>query len=176
MPWIAGALVAALVVVGALVAANRLTRDDATSTAADVASTEAPLPAAVSLPPISAVGTLRATADADMATVEALVGQWVPQVSQRRVGSRTAGLAMRASEIVELHSALQRSVGAVLVDSGDFVSRANNLWLSIVPEGFATANAALDRCGTLPTTDQPCVARFITHDESVTVITKQRRS
>jgi hypothetical protein len=125
---------------------------------------------------LGSVAALRATADADAAIVETLVGQWVPQVSQRRVGSRSGAVVLRAEDIVALHTQLQQQVGAVLLNSSDYVFRTKNLWVSIVPEGFATAEAALDRCATLPATDQPCIARLITHDSSVGDTSKQRRA
>jgi hypothetical protein len=193
LPWVLGVLATLLVGVGAFVAADVLTGDDGAAQPSDgsestvqapateaadnsVVTTVSPEPPAESGAAGPAVVALRAAADADMATVEALVGQWVPQVSQRRVGSRTGGLAMKAVEIAALHTALQQSVGAVLLNSSDYVFRADNMWVSIVPEGFATADAALDRCESLPVTDQPCVARFITHDESVSATVKQRKS
>lgn len=195
VPWVLGVLATVLVGVAAFAAADRLTGDDGAAQIAAGSESTVPAPAidvaddadavatTVSSDPTTesgavgpAVLALRATADADMATVEALVGQWVPQVSQRRVGSRTGGAAMKAVEIAALHTALQQSVGAVLLNSSDYVFRVDNMWVSIVPEGFATADAALDRCESLPVTDQPCAARFITHDESVSATAKQRAS
>lgn len=135
-----------------------------------------------------AVAALRATVEADAPSVEALVGQWVPQVSQRRVGVRNGGLALQAIDIVLLHVELQKQFGAVLLNSSDYVFKTDNMWVSVVPEGFATANEALDRCATLQPADrtpaqiaeqiaeQPCIARLITHDESIAVTSKQRRS
>ncbi len=192
LPWILGVVATLLVGGAAFVAADLLTGEEGAAqltagseSTAQVPATEAADAAATTVSPDTAIESgaagpaliaLRTTADNDVATVEALVGQWVPQVSQRRVGSRTGGLAMKAVEIAALHTALQQSVGAVLLNSSDYVFRADNSWVSIVPEGFATADAALDRCESLPVTDQPCVARFITHDESVSSTVKQRKS
>ena len=197
MTWILGTLGALLVGLAAFVAVDRLTDDRLTDDSGAAAPGGGSVPT-VQAPSTDTAGTnavttvltesasessaagpavlaLRAAADADAATVEALVGQWVPQVSQRRVGPGTGGLAMKAAEIAALHAALQQSVGAVLLNSSDYVFRADNMWVSIVPEGFASADAALDRCESLPVTDQPCVARFITHDESVAATVKQRK-
>ena len=202
VPWMLGVLATLLVGVVAFVVVDRLTRDDGAAqlTAGSESTVAAPAPATASevaddslAPTVSsgattepvaaesvavgpAVLALRSTADGDATTVEALVGQWVPQVSQRRVGSRAGGVVMKAVEIVALHTALQQSLGAVLLNSSDYVFRVENMWVSVVPEGFATADAALDRCESLPVTDQPCVARFITHDESVSTTVKQRKS
>ena len=197
-PWIAGALVVGGVGLGSALIIDRLgdtdegavgAEDGGLTTAAaavppgsQASTTSTDTAPAASTVLGSAVTTLRATADADAPVVEALVGQWVAQVSQRRVGVRNNGVAAPAGEIVAVHADLQQRVGAVLLNSSDYVFKTDNMWVSIVPEGFATANEALDRCATLladqpanQLADQPCIARLITHDASIAVTSKQRR-
>ena len=196
-PWIVGAMVVCGIGLGAGLLVDRLgdsannsaagVADEGRSTATqrapttgDAAPATAPSvpaqPAPGTAAPGTAIAALRATASADSPVVEALVGQWVAQVSQRRVGARNSELALPAADIVVLHADLQQRVGAVLLNSSDYVFKTNNMWVSIVPEGFATANEALDRCATLEPADQPCIARLITHDTSIAVTSKQRRS
>ena len=110
---------------------------------------------------------LSASRDVDRPTVEALVGRWVPQLSAKREGVVADGITYTLADIVALHGALQAEYGALLVWSGEYVFDDGDLWVSIAPEGFATAQEALDWCVAKARDRDNCLARLITHDPAV---------
>lgn len=109
---------------------------------------------------------LAAIRDADRPLVEALVGQWVPQLSAKREGLVADGITYTLADIVALHDALGADYGALLVWSGEYVFDNSDLWVSVAPEGFATAQEALDWCVAKARDRDNCLARLVTHDPS----------
>ncbi len=155
-----------------------LMRDDGPDTAA---TTTASLPPPTTVPvettvsatvattvvPLEPAAQLAATRDADRPEVEALVGQWVPQLSAKREGTEADGIVYAATDIVTLHAGLAVQYGAVLVWSGEYVFEQGDLWISIAPKGFATPEEALAWCVAASLDRDNCLAKLITHDASV---------
>ena len=150
-----------------------LMRDDGPDTAA----TPAQLPPTTTVPvettvativvPLEPAAQLAATRDDDRPEVEALVGQWVPQLSAKREGTEADGIVYAAADIVALHADLAVQYGAVLVWSGEYVFEQGDLWISIAPKGFATPEEALAWCVAASLDRDNCLAKLITHDASV---------
>jgi|GEM_PF-5911738 len=140
------------------VASNTTIADTSTSTIADTSTT------AVDLVPAA---QLAATRDADRPAVEALVGQWVPQVSATRVGAQDDGTTRAPAEIVALHATLRAQFGALLLWSGDYVFAQGDEWVSIVPQGYGSAGEALTWCLENKLERPRCLARLVTHDAAV---------
>jgi hypothetical protein len=122
---------------------------------------------ATTLTVLDPAAQLAASRDADRPTVEALVGRWVPQLSAKREGVVADGLTYTLADIVALHGSLRTEYGALLVWSGEYVFDNGDLWVSVAPEGFATAQEALDWCVAKARDRDNCLARLITHDPAV---------
>lgn len=146
-------------------------RDDGTSTpsasstVSSVSSTIASVP--TTEVPLDPAQQLAATRDSDHAAVEALVGQWVPQLSAKREGTEADGITYQLADIVALQSRLLGQYGALLLWSGDYVFSQGDVWVSVVPKGFATADEALAWCAAVPLDRDNCLAKLITHDPSI---------
>lgn len=110
--------------------------------------------------------------DTDRAVVESLVGTWVPQVSAKRPGMVADGITYTLPDIIALHQQLSEKFGAVLLFSGEYNYQSNDLWVSIVPQGFADPDQALAFCTANSIDRDNCFAKFITHDASITDTTK----
>ena len=119
------------------------------------------------VPALDPAAQLALRRDTDRPTVEALVGQWVPQLSAKREGVVADGITYTLADIVALHATLQAQFGAVLVWSGEYEFDNGDLWVSIAPKGFATAQQALDWCVAAARDRHNCLARLVTHDPSV---------
>jgi hypothetical protein len=151
-----------------------LMRDDGPDTTATTAAQLPPTTVATvattvatTVVPLEPAAQLAATRDADRPAVEALVGQWVPQLSAKREGSKADGIVYAAADIVALHARLHAQYGAVLVWSGEYVFEQGDLWISIAPKGFATPEEALAWCTAASLDRDNCLAKLITHDASV---------
>ena len=138
----------------------------ATTVAATVATTVpgTTVPAA----PVDPLTRLQQQQATDAPAVETLVGQWVPQVSSKRPGIEADGIVYDLQAIVELHAKLQANFGALLLFSGDFNYQSNDLWVSIVPQGYATPQQALQFCVANSIGRDDCFAKLITRDPSIT--------
>ena len=136
----------------------------AQSTLATVApSNLAPTSAAVLTP----AAQLAATVDADRPLVESLVGQWEPQLSAKRDGLVADGITYTPADIVALQAKFVAQFGAVLLWSGDYVFEEGDLWISIAPKPFSTADEALAWCVAAGLDRDNCLATLITHDASI---------
>lgn len=138
--------------------------DAVTTTPSGSATSDAP----VTTPVLDPAAQLAASRDADRPTVEALVGRWVPQLSAKREGLVADGITYTLADIVALHGSLQAEYGALLVWSGEYVFDQADLWVSLAPDSFATAQEALDWCVAKARDRDNCLARFVTHDPSIT--------
>ncbi len=88
---------------------------------------------------------------ADRPTANALVGQFVPQLSAKYVGLDYEGVRYGPVEILADHLLHRNDYGAILVDSGAFAFEINDgpmigWYLSIVPAPFSTKAAATQWC------------------------------
>lgn len=147
-------------------------RDDGPSTPAATSTVPTTASPASSLQPNTQVPLdpaqqLAATRDGDRAAVEALIGQWVPQLSAKREGTQADGITYQLADIVALQSRLHGQYGALLLWSGDYVFAQGDVWVSVVPKGFATADEALAWCAAVPLDRDNCLAKLITHDPTV---------
>ena len=103
----------------------------------------------------------------DRPTVDTLVDRWVPQISAKRPGIEDDGIVYQLPDIVRKHHDLQRDFGAVLLRSGEFVFSANDLFVSVIPQGFATPDEALAVCVERSLGKKDCFARLLTHNRSI---------
>ncbi|MCT2588264.1 hypothetical protein [Actinophytocola gossypii] len=113
----------------------------------------------------SALAELQRLRDEDRPEVEALVEQWVPQLSAKRPGLVVNGITYDHLEILRDFLGTQaRYPDALLLFSGDYSSfRYGNFWITVVPlpqlDGPA-ANLWCDAEG-IPVDD--CYAKMISH-------------
>ena len=175
-PWYARpatAIVAAsvaVVAVGAAVAVV-LHGGPAGSTPAPVAVQDAASPAGASssgptsVAPTEAPGQLQALAGSDSATVEGLVGSWVPQLSSKRPGLVADGQTWDAASILAEDQALRAAHPDVrLLWSGDFANyRGHDFWVSVVGDPMPTAAAANTWCDAQGFDADHCYAVRLTH-------------
>lgn len=103
----------------------------------------------------------------DRPTVDALAEQWVPQISAKRVGIEDDGIVYQFTDILRKHQEFQRDFGAVLLFSSSFVFASQDLYISIIPQGFATPDEALAVCTARALGPDDCFARLLTRDRSV---------
>lgn len=113
----------------------------------------------------TALAGLRGILDADRSAVEALVGQWVPQLSAKRPGMLVQGVAYDYVEILRDFRATQaRYPDALLLFSGEYSSfKYGDFWITIEPLPYydgQSANAWCDGEG-IPVDD--CYAKMISH-------------
>ncbi|QFU90771.1 hypothetical protein [Amycolatopsis sp. YIM 10] len=102
--------------------------------------TEAPAETALSL--------LQRQLVVDRDAVSALVGYWVPQLSAKQPGLVVRGETFDHRRIWQDYLANKQSYpGALLLWSGDFRSfKHPDFWITVVPERFATGEAANGWC------------------------------
>lgn len=138
------------------------------TTEATTVATTAPTTAAPTTVALAPGEQLAATLATDREQVEAMVGRWVPQLSAKKVGTVDDGITYDLADIVTFHHRLQTEYGALLLYSGDYVYQTDDLWVSVAPESFATAQGALAWCVSEDIGRDDCFAKLITHDESIT--------
>lgn len=154
-------------------AAVTATTVDTGSTTTVVASTT-PATAAPTTVPLPPDQQLAARRDADHPAVEAIVGRWVPQLSAKKAGTVDNGITYGLADVVAYHEGLRREYGALLLFSGDYVYQTTNLWVSIAPQSFATAQGAIDWCVSKSIGRDDCFAKLITHDASIIKTTQMQ--
>ena len=118
-----------------------------------------------------ALAQLTTWAEEDAPLVEDIVDMWVPQVGAKKIGTKDDGIVYTLPDIVLNHQQFRDDLGAVLVDSGEYVFKVDNLWVSIIPVGFVTSAGALDWCADHDLGPSDCFAKLITHDDSIKVTT-----
>lgn len=101
----------------------------------------------------------------DRPAAEALVGQWVPQLSAKRPGLVVHGVAFDHVEVLRDFRALQaRYPGVLLLYSGEYSSfRYGDFWITVMPLPQPTgeyANAWCDGQGIGP---DDCYAKLVSH-------------
>jgi hypothetical protein len=113
----------------------------------------------------SSAGALAAQVASDRATVEGLVGQWVPQLSAKRDGLVADGITYDDDAILAHWSALTvRDPSAVMLFSGDWpVFNGSDFWVVVHPEGFSTAAAANAWCDAQGYSADDCYAKKLSH-------------
>ena len=108
---------------------------------------------------------LQALAASDQASVEGLVGSWVPQLSSKRPGLLADGQTYDAASILAENQALRSAHPEVrLLWSGDFANyRGRNFWVSVVGQPAPTAAAANAWCDAQGFDADHCYAVRLTH-------------
>ena len=101
----------------------------------------------------------------DRSEAEALVGQWVPQLSAKRPGLVANGITYDYVEILrDFHDTQARYPDALLLSSSDYTSfRYGDFWITVVPRPHLdgpTTNTWCDAEG-IPLED--CYAKMISH-------------
>jgi hypothetical protein len=127
--------------------------------------TAEPTAPAVDLP--TALAELRLQLDADRPMAEALVDQWVPQLSAKRPGLVVNGVNYNYLEILrDFRQTQARYPDALLLFSGEYSSfKYGNFWITVVPRpqyDGASANVWCDGEGIGP---DDCYAKMISHTE-----------
>ena len=108
---------------------------------------------------------LHGLASSDSATVEGLVGSWVPQLSSKRPGLVADGQTYDAASILAEHQALRSAHPDVrLAWSGDFANyRGHDFWVTVVGQPQPTAAAANAWCDAEGFDADHCYAVRLTH-------------
>ncbi|MET8848671.1 hypothetical protein [Amycolatopsis sp. NPDC004625] len=108
---------------------------------------------------------LQQQADADAADVEALAGQWVPQLSSKAVGTRDNGTVYDNASILEHYRTLKNTYsGALLLRSDSFSTfKRKGFWVVVVPEPASTGPAANSWCETHGIDANNCFAKLLSH-------------
>jgi serine/threonine-protein kinase len=114
-------------------------------------------------PPTEADLQQQATADHD--TVETLVGQWVPQISSKKVGLVVAGKEFGYPEIMADFTALKsRYPQAVLLNSNDYTNfSGKDFWVTVQATTFGTADDANAWCDQQGFAADDCAASRLMH-------------
>jgi serine/threonine-protein kinase len=136
-----------------------------------VASTPVAAPTASSAPtaPSTAVPAdeLQRRLDGDTATVESLVGKWIPQLSSKREGDVVGGTRYDAAAVLaDFRSWQERVPSSVLTRSERFTSfRGQDYWVTLAAEPFDTAEAANAWCDSKGLPPGDCFAKRLSHSE-----------
>lgn len=127
-----------------------------------------PVPMSSTSAPVSPFEALQQQALDDAATVEGLVGYWVPQVSSKKLGPTTDGTSFGYPEILtdfQFWKATFRD--AVLLRSDDFSSfNSAGYWVTMIPAPFSTAQEANGWCDERGTPADDCFAKRLSHTEA----------
>lgn len=124
----------------------------------------------------SASAALEAQVASNRSTVEALVGQWVPQLSAKRDGLVADGITYDDDAILAHYSSLlTRDPSAVMLWSGDWpVFNGSDFWVVVHPQGFSTAAAANAWCDAQGYSADDCFAKKLSHSGGPSGTTVQR--
>jgi hypothetical protein len=119
---------------------------------------------------------LRQQLDADAATVESLVGKWIPQLSSKREGDVVAGTRIDAAAVLADFQAWQEKVpNSVLTRSERFTSfRGRNYYVTLAAQPFDTPEAANAWCVTQGLAPDDCFAKRLSHSEGPSGNTRPR--
>ena len=122
------------------------------------------------------VDQLRRRLDGDAATVESLVGKWIPQLSSKREGDVVGGTRYDAAAVLADFNGWQERVpSSVLTRSERFTSfRGQGFWVTLAAEPFDTAEAANAWCVTKALTPGDCFAKRLSHSDGPSGNTRPR--
>jgi hypothetical protein len=124
----------------------------------------------------TALAELQRQREEDRPEVEALVGQWVPQLSAKRPGLVVNGITYDYVEILrDFRSTSARYPDALLLFSGDYSSfRYGDFWITVVPRPHADGPATNTWCDTEGIPVDDCYAKMISHTVAYTDATELR--
>ncbi|SEP52836.1 hypothetical protein [Amycolatopsis saalfeldensis] len=147
--------------------------DPSTTTPAPVTTTET-VPATVDADPEA---VLRAQAAADYPQVEALAGQWVPQLSSKAVGTQDNGITYDNAAILAHYRQLKvLRPTALLLSSADYSTFKNaGYWVIVLPQGYSSGTAANAWCDAAGIDADNCFAKLLSHTAGPQGATLNRR-
>ena len=113
----------------------------------------------------SAQAALQQQIAADQPTVDALAGQWVPQLSSKTYGMVTNGITYGYLQIwQDFESINQAHPGALLLWSGDYTSfQLTNYYVTILPDPYPSGSQAAGWCTSNGLGANDCYAKLISH-------------
>ena len=111
------------------------------------------------------VADLQQQVAADHNTVETLVGQWVPQISSKKLGLVVKGVQFGYPEIMADFTALKsRFPQAALLNSNDYTNfSGKDFWVTVQATTFGTADAANAWCDQQGFAADDCYASRLMH-------------
>ncbi len=141
------------------------TTTTAATEAASPSHTEASTADSVPTDEDSARRLLQNQVTQDYSQVEALSGQWVPQLSSKRFGLVADGTTYDYRAIWSDFTGLRtRYPGALLLWSGDYSGfRLSNFWVTIAPQPYSSGMTANGWCDSAGIDKDNCYAKRITH-------------
>lgn len=147
--------------------------DPGTSYPAPVTTTET-VPATTDADPGA---VLRAQAAADSPQVEALTGQWVPQLSSKAIGTQDNGITYDNSAILAHYRQLKiLQPSALLLSSADYSTFKNaGYWVIVLPLGYSSGPAANSWCDAAGIDADNCFAKLLSHTAGPQGATLNRR-
>ncbi|WP_137824955.1 protein kinase [Brevibacterium sp. 2SA] len=95
-----------------------------------------------------------------------LEGQWVTQVSAKKVGLQADGKTWSAQDILDEFKANQvKYPGSILIYSGDWSAyKSGDYWVTVVDTGYSDAKPALDKCRSWGLDRDHCLAKRLVKD------------
>ncbi len=101
----------------------------------------------------------------DHATAESLVGQWVPQISSKKLGLVVSGVTFGYPEIMaDFQTLKDRFPQAVMVNSNDYANfSGKDFWVTVDATSFGTADEANQWCDQQGFAEQDCYASRLMH-------------
>jgi serine/threonine-protein kinase len=119
---------------------------------------------------------LRRRLDGDAATVESLVGKWIPQLSSKREGDVVDGTRYDAAAVLaDFNGWKERVPSSVLTRSERFTSfRGQNYYVTLAAEPFDNAEDANAWCDDQGLAPDDCFAKRLSHSEGPSGNTRSR--
>lgn len=113
----------------------------------------------------SAQAALQRQVDTDRPSAEALVGQWVPQLSSKTYGLVANGITYDYLAIwQDFQSISQQHPGALLLWSSDYTSfMLADYYVTVLPIGYPSGGAAASWCTSNGLGANDCYAKLISH-------------
>ncbi|MCI4012300.1 protein kinase [Brevibacterium sp. ZH18] len=121
-------------------------------------------------PTSSPEDTLASFTETGTAKAADLEGQWVTQVSAKKVGLEADGKSWTAQDVLnEFEANRVKYPGAILIHSGDWGSyKDGDYWVTIISTPYSDPEAALDQCRSWGLDRDHCLAKRLVKDGSPT--------
>ncbi|MFI9387375.1 zinc-ribbon domain-containing protein [Kutzneria sp. NPDC052558] len=147
------------------VVANPPLSAPATTTTTTVTTTTTTTEPTTTTPTAATAADLAAEVAADHATAETLVGQWVPQISSKKLGLVVNGVTFGYPEIMADFQTLKaQHPEAVMVNSNDYTNfSGKDFWVTIAATSFGSADEANHWCDVQGFAEQDCYASRLMH-------------
>jgi hypothetical protein len=108
---------------------------------------------------------LRQQSQVDSSAVEALVGQWVPQLSSKAVGTQDNGILYDNAAILSHYRTLKSQYPSALLLLSDSYStfKKQGYWVIVLAQGYGTGAEANTWCASAGLDANNCFAKLISH-------------